>query len=63
MSTEVDFKALWNKEEAKDIPDIRGLLEMAAALKRKTRNKFIGFNLLLIATETTFSPDARRLLQ
>jgi hypothetical protein len=50
MSTEVDFKALWNKEEAKDMPNTKDLLEKAGALKRKVRNKLIGFNLLLLAT-------------
>jgi len=50
MSAEVDFKALWNKEEAKDMPDTKELLKKADRLKKLTRFKLIAQSLLLLAT-------------
>lgn len=50
MSTEIDFKALWNKQEAGDIPDTKELFAKADAVKRTTRNNLIKLNLLLLAT-------------
>jgi hypothetical protein len=50
MSTEMDFKALWNKQDAGDIPDTKELFAKADNLKRNTRNKLIGLNLMLLAT-------------
>ena len=50
MSTEIDFKTLWNKEEAKDIPDTKELFKKADDLKKRSRNKLIGLNLMLLAT-------------
>ncbi len=50
MSTEMDFKSLWNKEGTSDIPDTKELLEKAGDLKRTTRTKLIRLNLMLVAT-------------
>ncbi len=50
MSTEMDFKSLWNKEGTSDIPDTKELIEKAGDLKRITRSKLIRLNLLLLAT-------------
>jgi hypothetical protein len=50
MSTEMDFKSLWNKEGTSDIPDTKELLEKAGNLKKITRRKLIRLNLLLLAT-------------
>jgi hypothetical protein len=50
MSTEIDFKSLWNKEGTSDIPDTKELIEKAGDLKRITRSKLIRLNLLLLAT-------------
>ena len=50
MSTEMDFKALWNKQATSDIPDTKELFTRADGIKRKTRHKLIGLNLVLLAT-------------
>lgn len=50
MSAEVDFKALWNKEEAKDMPDTKELLKKADRLRKLTRFKLIAQTLILLAT-------------
>jgi hypothetical protein len=50
MSTEMDFKSLWNKQPASDIPDIKELFKQADKVKRKTRRTVIGLNLILLAT-------------
>lgn len=50
MNTEVDFKALWNKEEAKDMPDVGELLKKAASIRKITRTKLIVQSLILLAT-------------
>jgi len=50
MSTEVDFKALWNKEEAKDMPDTKELLKKADRIRKLTRFKLVAQSLLLLAT-------------
>jgi len=50
MSTEMDFKSLWNKEGTSDIPDTKELIEKAGDLKRTTRSKLIRLNLFLLAT-------------
>jgi len=50
MSTEMDFKALWNKQPAIAIPDTGELLAKANDLKKATRNKLIRLNLVLLAT-------------
>jgi hypothetical protein len=50
MSTEMDFKALWNKQSTSDMPDTKELFSNADDLKRKTRNKLVKLNLVLIAT-------------
>ena len=50
MSTEMDFKSLWNKEGTSDIPDTKELIEKAGDLKRITRSKLIRLNLFLLAT-------------
>jgi len=50
MSTEMDLKALWNKQTTREMPDTKELLERAGKLKKTTRNKLIGLNLLLLST-------------
>ncbi|WP_183575201.1 hypothetical protein HDF18_14705 [Mucilaginibacter sp. X5P1] len=50
MSTEMDFKALWNKQSTSDMPDTKALFTNADELKKKTRNKLIKLNLILLAT-------------
>jgi len=50
MSDNIDFKALWNKEGISDIPNTKELFEKADGLKRKTRNRLIGLNLMLLVT-------------
>jgi len=50
MSTEMDFKALWNKQAPTNIPDTKELLAKAGKLKKAARNKLIGLNLVLIST-------------
>jgi len=50
MSTEIDFKSLWNKQPATDMPDTKEIFAKADKLKRKTRCTLIGLNLSLIAT-------------
>jgi len=49
MSDEVDFKALWNKEEAKNIPDTKDLLKKAASLRKAARLRLIIQSLVLSA--------------
>jgi len=41
MSSEIDFKALWNQEGSKDIPDLQQLLKRAANLRRTARIRVI----------------------
>jgi len=50
MSTEMDFKSLWNKEGTSDIPGTKELIEKAGDLKKITRSKLIRLNLMLVAT-------------
>jgi len=50
MSTEMDFKALWNKQSTSDMPDTKELFTKADGLKKRTRNKLIKLNLVLLAT-------------
>jgi len=50
MSAEVDLKALWNKEEAKDMPDTKELLKKADRVRKLTRIKLITQTLILLAT-------------
>lgn len=50
MSAEIDFKALWNKEEAKDMPDTKELLRRADRVRKLTRIKLITQTLVLLAT-------------
>ncbi len=49
MSTEIDFKSLWNKQPANDMPDTKEIFAKADRLKRKTRYTLIVLNLGLIA--------------
>jgi len=49
MSTEVDLKALWNKEEAKDIPDTKELLKKAGSLRKAARIRLIIQSVVLVA--------------
>jgi len=50
MSTEMDFKALWNKQPIDAQPDIKQLIMKAERLKRTYRFKLILLNLVLLAT-------------
>jgi len=50
MSTEMDFKGLWNKQTISELPDLKELLTKAARIKRTARNKLIGLNLMLLST-------------
>ena len=50
MNTEMDLKALWNKQDTGFAPDTKELLSKAHSLKKKTRNKLIRLNLALLAT-------------
>jgi len=50
MSAEIDFKALWNKEEAKDMPDTKELLKKAGNIRKMTRIKLVTQSLILLAT-------------
>jgi len=49
MSTEVDLKALWNKEEAKDMPDTKELLKKAGSLRKAARIRLIIQSVVLVA--------------
>ena len=50
MSAEMDFKALWNKQSTSDRPDTKELFAKADNIRRTTRNKLMGLNLLLLVT-------------
>lgn len=50
MSTEVDFKALWKKEETKDIPDTKELFKKAGSVRKAARIRLIVQTLVLSAT-------------
>ncbi len=50
MSTEMDFKALWNKQPIDAQPDIKQLIMKAERLKKTIRLKLILLNLVLLAT-------------
>lgn len=49
MSTEIDFKTLWNKEEAKDMPNTKELLKKADGLRKIFRIKLIIQTVILMA--------------
>lgn len=48
MSTEIDFKSLWNKQPATDMPT-KEIFAKADKIKRWTRNRIIAQNFTLIA--------------
>jgi len=50
MSAEIDLKALWNKQATSELPDSKELFEKADRLKKTTRNKLIGLNIVLLST-------------
>jgi hypothetical protein len=50
MKTEMDFKALWNKQDTGLAPDTKELLSKAGSIKKRARNKLIVLNLVLLAT-------------
>jgi len=50
MSAEIDLKALWNKQATSELPDSKELFDKADRLKKTTRNKLIGLNLVLLST-------------
>jgi len=49
MNTEMDFKKLWHKQEADNMPDIKILHKRADNIKRGTRIKLIFENAVLLA--------------
>jgi len=50
MKTEMDLKALWQKQPVDEQPDTKQLLNRAKKLTRVSRYKLIGVNLALLAT-------------
>jgi hypothetical protein len=44
----MDLKTLWHKQEADDMPDVKALFKKADDVKRKTRIKLMGQNLMLL---------------
>jgi hypothetical protein len=50
MSSEMDFKALWNKQPIDAKPDIKQVVMKAEKLKRIFRFKLILLNMVLLAT-------------
>ena len=50
MSRSIDLKALWQQQPAGDKPDINAVIKKAMDLKRKTRNKLISANVVLMFT-------------
>jgi F0F1-type ATP synthase assembly protein I len=49
MSSEIDFKSLWNKQPTGDVPDTKELFAKADKVKRRTRCTIIALNIMLIA--------------
>lgn len=49
MSTNIDFKALWQQQHVDVKPDIKEVIKKARQLKKKARNKLLWTNGLLIA--------------
>jgi len=50
MSTEIDFKSLWNKQPVDASPDIKEITAKAEKLRRYTARKLIIMNLILLGT-------------
>lgn len=50
MSRSIDLKALWQQQPAGDKPDINAVIKKAMDLKRKTKNKLLWANVVLMAT-------------
>jgi len=50
MSTEMDFKALWNKQAIDAKPDIKQVIMRAEKLKRIFRYQLLITNVVLLAT-------------
>ena len=48
MSTNIDFKALWQQQHVDVKPDIKEVIKKARQLKKKARNKLLWTNGLLI---------------
>jgi hypothetical protein len=55
MSTEMDFKALWNKQSVDATPDIKELVMKAEKVRRAAARKLIIMNLLLLGTAAFIS--------
>lgn len=49
MSTNIDFKAIWQQQDVVAKPDIKEVIKRSGRLKKKTRNKLLWTNGLLIA--------------
>jgi hypothetical protein len=49
MSSNIDFKALWNKEQS-GVPDVKEIFAKAEKLNRKTRNNIWRSNIILSLT-------------
>ena len=50
MSTEIDFRSLWNKQPVDVSPDIKQITAKAEKLRRYAARKLIIMNLILLAT-------------
>jgi len=49
MSTNIDFKAIWQQQDVVVKPDIKEVIKKSRRLKKKARNKLLWTNALLIA--------------
>lgn len=50
MNTEVDFNALWKREETTDVPDTKELFKKVGSLKKAARIRLILQSLVLLGT-------------
>jgi hypothetical protein len=50
MSSNIDFKTLWQQQPAAAKPDINNVIKKAMDIKRKTRKKLIWANITLVIT-------------
>lgn len=50
MSRNIDFKELWQQQEAAARPHVNDVIKKAQSVKRKTRNKLLWLNAVLLIT-------------
>lgn len=50
MNINYDFKELWNKQEAINVPDAKEILKEVSQLKKRTRNRLLFLNISLVLT-------------